>query len=253
MKIFSVNLVDYMNDSALRCDVKFYHTMSESGWNLFNAPEENNLRLADIIKEDYALCTYQDNIEYKGIPTGQTFLDDDGDIIDFQPVTSDNHPGRLKYTVTSDHILISSLRLAKSPALNFDIANLNEYVFSNGFYIFKVKDGWNKRFVLYLLRSHKLKAFLNNNLYRGIGISAYKAEDLLKIKISNIPLESQNEAVTHIASIENNIKKLKSKINSNDRHQQYLNLFKEYEAYIFDSAVHYAKEHYLISEKEHNS
>ena len=121
--------------------------------------------MENILSDDYTLFDYQEDEEYKGIPTGQTYLDEDGYIREFQPVTAENHPGRLKYKVSNDNILISSLRLAKSPALFFENEDLSEYVFSNGFYIFKVNDDWNNKFVLYILRTKKLKRILDNHIY----------------------------------------------------------------------------------------
>ena len=102
--------------------------------------------------------------------------------------------------------------MAKSPALFFENEDLSEYVFSNGFYIFKVKDDWNNKFVLYILRTKKLKSILDNHIYRGIGISAYKKEDLLKIKIPLIAKPKQDQVVIQIEPIEKKIKELKAQI-----------------------------------------
>ena len=212
MKTFNVMLADYIDDETLRGDVKFHSGIAATGWNLFGVPLSGNVRLFDILYEDYNLCPYEDGDEYKGIPTGQAYLDEDGDIVDYLLVDSYNHPARLKYSATSDNLLISSLRLAKSPALNFEIPDIGEYVFSNGFYIFKVVDGWDKRFVLYILRSRKIKDFIDNNIYRGIGISAYMAADLLKIQIRNLPLAEQQKALDSITAIENKIKALKKEM-----------------------------------------
>jgi type I restriction enzyme S subunit len=102
--------------------------------------------------------------------------------------------------------------LAKSPALYFESEDLLDYVFSNGFYIYKVKEGWNKKFILYVLRTKRLKDVLDNHIYRGIGISAYKNEDLKKIKIPLIPKSTQNQIVAQIEPIEKKIKELKAQI-----------------------------------------
>lgn len=180
--------------------------------NIFGTSTSENILLSDIIEETYETFIYEAGNIYKGIPTGQTYIDEDGDIVDFQPVTLNNHPGRIKHKVTNENILISSLRLAKSPALMFEDLDLSEYVFSNAFYVFKVKSGWNKRFVLYMLRSKKLKDLLDNHIYRGIGISAYRVEDLLKCEVKNLSLDVQNKVLESIKPFEQKIQSLKSTV-----------------------------------------
>lgn len=212
MKVLTTNISTLSQDIYLRGDAKYYYAIENNLFNLFNT--SNNVRLSDIIEEKYSICPYLDDVDYFGIPTGQAYIDEDGDITDFQLVNVDNHPGRLKYTVSKDNILLSSLRLAKAPALNFDFENINEYVFSNGFYVFAVKEGWNQKFVLYLLRSKKLKSLIDNNIYRGIGISAYKIEDLYKVEVGKCSIENQNLAVRKIIPIEAEIKDLKRGIKS---------------------------------------
>lgn len=212
MKVLTTNISTLSQDIYLRGDAKYYYAIENNLFNLFNT--SNNVRLSDIIEEKYSICPYLDDVDYFGIPTGQAYIDEDGDITDFQLVNVDNHPGRLKYTVSKDNILLSSLRLAKAPALNFDLENIDEYVFSNGFYVFAVKEGWNQKFVLYLLRSKKLKSLIDNNIYRGIGISAYKIEDLYKVEVGKCSIENQNLAVRKIIPIEAEIKDLKRGIKS---------------------------------------
>jgi len=212
LKTFTISLAELSKDSHLRNDEKYHDFLFSSDWNLFDSSSKKLIQLKDILSDDYTLFDYQEDEEYKGIPTGQTYLDEDGDIKEFQPVNAENHPGRLKYKVSNDNILISSLRLAKSPALFFENEDLSEYVFSNGFYIFKVNDDWNNKFVLYILRTKKLKSILDNHIYRGIGISAYKKEDLLKIKIPLISKPKQDQIVAKIEPIEKKIKELKAQI-----------------------------------------
>jgi len=212
LKQFTTDFQELAKDSYLRNDEKFYIFLNSSNWNLFDVKNKNLISLKDILINDYNNFEYEEGEEYKGIPTGQTYLDEDGYIREFQPVATEDHPGRLKYKVSNDNILISSLRLAKSPALYFENENLNDYVFSNGFYIYKIREDWNKKFVLYVLRMKRLKDILDNNIYRGIGISAYKDEDLKKIKIPVIPKSKQNQIVAEIEPIEKKIKELKNQI-----------------------------------------
>jgi len=212
LKIFTISVAEISKDSYLRNDEKYHSFLFSSDWNLFNSKSKKLIPLKEILFDDYTLFDYQEDKKYKGIPTGQTYLDEDGDIKDFQLVTANDHPGRIKYKISNNNILISSLRLAKSPALYFENQDLSKYVFSNGFYIFKVKEGWNNKFILYVLRTNKLKNILDNHVYRGIGISAYKKEDLLKIKIPIIPKADQDQIISQIEPIEKNIKSLKAQI-----------------------------------------
>lgn len=212
LKTFTINFSDISEDFYLRTDSKYHSFLFSSDWNLFNSKNNNLIALKNILSDDYVLFDYKKNEHYKGIPTGQTYIDKDGEIIDFKTITLEDHPARLKYKISNQNILISSLRLAKSPALFFENKNLSNYVFSNGFYIFDVKKTWNIKFVLYILRTKKLKDILDNNVYRGIGISAYKKEDLLKIKIPLIAKPKQDQIVAQIEPIEKKIKELKAQI-----------------------------------------
>lgn len=212
LKQFTIDFRELAQDAFLRNDEKYHIFLDSLDWNLFKSKSKDLISLKYILIDDYNNFDYEDGEEHKGMPTGQTYLDEDGYIKEFQPVTAENHPGRLKYKVSNDNILISSLRLAKSPALYFENEDLSDYIFSNGFYIYKIKEGWNRKYVLYVLRTKKLKDILDNHIYRGIGISAYKDDDLKKIKIPLIPKSRQDQIVAQIEPIERKIKKLKSQI-----------------------------------------
>ncbi len=212
LKQFAISVSDLSTDSYLRNDEKYHLFLHLSDWNLFDLNNKKLVSLKDILIDDYNNFEYQEDEEYKGIPTGQTYLDEDGEIKDFQLVTLEDHPGRLKYKISKDNILVSSLRLAKSPALYFDNQDISDYVFSNGFYIFKIKEGWNNKFILHILRTKRLKSILDNHIYRGIGITAYKDDDLKKIKIPLIPKSTQDQIVAQIEPIEKRIKELKAQI-----------------------------------------
>ncbi|MFA6619093.1 MAG: hypothetical protein WCT23_08510 [Candidatus Neomarinimicrobiota bacterium] len=212
IKQFTISVADLSKDQYLRNDEKYHFFLSSSDWNLFDSKNKMLIPLRDILIDDYNNFKYEESEEYKGIPTGRAYLDEDGGIKGFKCVSEENHPGRLKYKATNENILISSLRLAKAPALYFENTDLSEYVFSNGFYIYKVRDGWNRKFVLYILRTKKLKNVLDNYIYRGIGISGYKDSDLKKIKIPFINIEKQHQATTQIEPVEKAIGELKSQI-----------------------------------------
>ena len=170
---------------------------------------------------------------YKGIPTGQKYINKYGLIENYDLVGLDDCPNRIKYEITSNNILISSLRLAKAPATYFENIDLEEYIFSNGFYIFNVKNGWNKKYITKILQLEKIKSILDENIYRGIGISSYKAEDLLKIEIRDISIKDQLKTLKIIYPLEEEITKL---ILEKEDSQEIIDLvFKNYFGYDYDT------------------
>ncbi len=198
------------NDKFTRLDFKFNEFLSRNDWNLFNCKDSELCLLKDILTPYYKNFDFEPGKEYKGIPTGREYLNEFGEITDYQIITSEQHPGRLKYQVNNDCILLSSLKGAKTPALSFDF-NLNDYVFSNGFYIFKVNEEQNeKKFILYLLRTKTIKDFLDNHLFRGIGISTFREDDFLRIRIKKLTLQRQQQILATIAPLEAEIASLKA-------------------------------------------
>ena len=195
-------------DYFLRIDSKFHIDFKDYEWDIFHTNSKELIPLKELLESHYVVFEYKNGKEYKGIPTGRDYIDEFGYITSYQPVNKEKHPGRLKYQVDNDCILLSSLKGAITPSLNFDF-DLSNYVFSNGFYIFKAKNGNNKKFLLHLLRTKRIKYLIDNVIYRGIGIPAYREDDLLKLKIPKIPIEQQNEIVNKIIPIEQEIKQLK--------------------------------------------
>lgn len=215
MKIFQASFNDFAKDDEMRFDFKFHQFINERNWFPFGFNSfDSSIKLKDILKPEYILCKYDDDKTYKGVSTNRSNFDVANEIISFSVVSRDEHPGRIKYSVNQNHILISSLKGAKSPVLFFE-TDMSEYVFSNGFYIFKPQKSWNKKFLAYILRNEQLKEILDTNLYRGIGISTYKEKDFLKLRIPIVDVEKQNEVVNIIAPIEAEIKNLKSQIKPN--------------------------------------
>lgn len=207
---FSVKLSSFLVDNDFRIDSKFHTLMNKTGFNIFDINDKYLIPLKDCLIPFYEVFQFQDEDEYFGIPTGKEYTNEFGEIVSTQIVTKNDCPDRLKYRIDEDCILISSLKGAKIPALNFNFNfNLSKYIFSNGFYIFKVTPNWNKRFMLYLLRNNTLKFILDNNLYRGIGISSYKEDDFLKILVPKIDKSIQDEVVLKIEIIEKEITQLK--------------------------------------------
>jgi len=210
IKINKRKLSELRSDELLRIDSKFHLDFKGFEWDVFRTASNNLISLKELMEPYYDNFEYRDGDKYKGIPTGREYIDEFGFITAYQEVTKDDHPGRLKYKIDNDCILISSLKGAITPALNFDF-DLDEYVFSNGFYIFKPKEGSNKKFLLYFLRNQRIKYLLDNVLYRGIGISTYREDDLLHLKIPYVSKAIQNEVVKKIETIEKKLVDLISK------------------------------------------
>jgi len=206
---FKRKLSSLNQDDTVRIDSKFNQLMESVGYNIFGITQSCLIPLKEVLIPNYELFEFEEDKEYFGVPTGKEYTNEFGDITSSQIITKDDHPNRLMYKVDEDSILISSLKGARTPALNFNF-DLSKYVFSNGFYIFKVLDGWHKEFVLYLLRTDKLKSVLDNHLYRGIGISSYKESDFLKIKIPRISIVKQSVAIEKIAPIKVELINLKN-------------------------------------------
>ena len=196
-------------DDTFRVDYKYNSFLNNGGWNLFNSNSNNIIPLKEILIPFYENFEFEEDVEYFGVPTGKDYLDQFGQIISTQLITKEDHPSRLKYKIDSDCVLISSLKGARIPALSFDI-DLTNYVFSNAFYVFKINENWSKKFILHLLRTEKIKNIIDNSIYRGIGISAYKEEDLLKVLIPKIDYQKQLKIVELIEPIESEIATFKN-------------------------------------------
>ena len=103
-------------DIFLRNDPKFYNFItSKKNWNVFGSANKL-IPLGKILKKNEKQFRFIDGEEYKGVPTGKGYIDDDGVIIKFEKINLQNRPSRIKYSGTYDSIYISSVRLARSPA-----------------------------------------------------------------------------------------------------------------------------------------
>ncbi len=202
-------LANIGNEKGARCDGKFHIFVNKSHWEVFDTTRRT-ISLRNVIYENVETFDYEDGEVFFGVPTGRQYLDENGDIILVQEVTKDDHPSRLKYKLGPDKLLLSSVRLAKAPALHFEDIDFNKYVFSNGFYSISVKNGWDIRFVMYLFRCPQIKTALDNALYGGIGISTYKLEDLYRIRVPIVEKEEQLRFLKEIRPIETEITKLKT-------------------------------------------
>ncbi len=211
-----IQLEQIVDDTFLRVDAKYHVFVENSNWVVF--PEVNfnkQVPLSSILTPCFLTYNFEEGEIYKGIPTGRDYVDEDGCITNYLYVTKDDCPDRIKYAITPSNILISSIRQAVTPALNFEgLPDIENYVFSNGYYIFNVKEGYLNKFVLYLLRSKRIKRVLDNSIYRGIGISSYKMNDFLRIMIPEVNINTQKSIINRINPIEKKILKLKEFIRS---------------------------------------
>jgi type I restriction enzyme S subunit len=205
VNFLQTRLFEFSLDKDLRFDHKFYDFVLRNNFEIIPGGI-NTIRLRYILVPNYKKLEYQEDQEYKGLPTAAEYYNENGDIVNTQVVTKDEHPGRLCYQIEKGDILISSLKGAKAPVLYIDFENTNEYVTSNGFYIFKVKNSqWDEKFIRYLLRTRLIRDILDNHLSSGIGISSYKENDLLRIKIPFIPLRIQETALIKVEPLQEKI------------------------------------------------
>lgn len=202
-----------VNDEYLRIDTKYHVFINQFHWNTFPNNIGNCIPLSEILSPSFIPHVFEEGEIYKGIPTGRDYVDEDGYIKNFIYVSQEDCPDRIKYSIKSSNILISSIRQAVTPALCFDsLIDIDNYVFSNGYYIFNVKDGYLLKFVLYLLRSKHIKAILDNAIYRGIGISSYKLSDFLRLKVPNIKIADQELFLAQIKPLETKLIDLKKRV-----------------------------------------
>ena len=69
-----------------------------------------------------------------------------------------------------------------------------------------------KKYVLYLLRSKRIKKVLDSSIYRGIGISSYKINDFMRIMVPEIDINTQKVILDRIEPLEKELLKLKQRI-----------------------------------------
>ena len=120
LKFVNCKINSVASDINLRVDPKYHIFLnSKSNWNVFEN-DKKLINLNKIIKEKYKYFDLKNNEEYFGIPTGESYIDQDGLIINHKKVTLEDCPNRIKYEIDKDDIVLSSLRLAKTPSSNFE-------------------------------------------------------------------------------------------------------------------------------------
>jgi type I restriction enzyme S subunit len=211
-EIFKTNFGDLCRDVFLRMDPKYHIWAIESNFNVFtkgNVLHFSRTRFKQILFEDEHSFLFEEGKKYKGLPTGFRYFDEEGDIAGFLAITKTSHPDRIRYSAKLQQIVVSSLKGAKTPAIYVD-ERKTIYAYSNGFYIFSVKDSTVlPRFVYFLLKHAKTKAILDENIYRGIGIQAFYARDLLNLWIPFVPLDKQRKTLENIEPLVLKIQDLK--------------------------------------------
>ena len=214
VKILDVELKQLKLDTHLRVDYKFYKFSIVQKWNVFNVKRKNLIQLDKVVRPNYENFYFEEGVEYKAIPTGTEYIDEDGDINGWNTVTLDERPSRIKYKGHKGDYLLSSLKKARSSAHLVE-EDSEEFVYSNGFYIFnKVSNKFLDKYLLYLFRSNLFRKMLDDHLCRGIGISAYDEKDFLKLRIPEVDIDNQKEALLKIEKIESRIREIKDKLSS---------------------------------------
>lgn len=196
-----------ISDFDLRLDYKYYSLVVGNFIYVGKTKNQEYIKLKDILLPRYRNFIYQPDTEYKGVSTTNENFDEIGNIVDFDLVTIDEHPDRLKYKVKKDYLLLSSLKGAKCPPFLISDEWENA-VFSNGFYIYEIAEGYHPVFIKYLLQSSYFRSILDEHIYRGIGISTFKERDFLDIRIPQVSYEAQKRVVEQIKPIENQIEPL---------------------------------------------
>jgi len=212
IKTFNTKLSTLTKDYDLRADPKFYELIDTDDFIFVKNEKCNMIELRQILKPSYKKFEFEEGKIYKGLLTDADFFDEEGNILDYIDLTKENHPDRVKFRVSTGDIVISSLKGANVKPMLID-KEKTEYVWSDGFYIFrKVHEGFDNEFIFYIIKSSRLRNILDERLSRGIGISAYRERDLLRLKIPIIPREKQMKALEEIAAIEGEISELKETI-----------------------------------------
>ncbi len=211
LTIIKSKLSNISNDFDLRLDSKFYQKISESDFLLIEKTKYEFIELRHILIPVFEDFSFEEGKKYKGLLTDATFFEN-GEVVDYIEITKNNHPSRIRYSAKSGNIVISSLKGAKVSTI-LVTQDKEDYVWSNGFYIFENNGDYFETEYLYnLLKSDLLRKTLDENLSRGIGISSYYDRDLLRIKIPLIPKDKQIETTEKIENMEKKIKEISSTI-----------------------------------------
>ena len=85
MKITNTKLSSLQADNFYRLDEKFYITFNINQWKLFK-DSNNNIKFKYILAQDNKIFNYEDNEEYYGVPTGASYINKNGQIINYDIV-----------------------------------------------------------------------------------------------------------------------------------------------------------------------
>ena len=82
MEIFKTKLSNITKDIFLRNDVKYHNFItSKNNWNIFGNYKKKLIMLGEILEENYQNFIFEDSEIYKGVPTGEDYIDEDGNKI----------------------------------------------------------------------------------------------------------------------------------------------------------------------------
>lgn len=209
---FMTRFSDMSRDSDIRLDEKFHRKLTESGFEIVKGSDYPSVQLSELLIESRERFRYREGEVYGGIPTGASRFTEDGEILEKEEVTLHDHPGRLEMAVRVNDIIISRLKGSKSPVI-LASGNHPNFVWSNGFIILRPRENrFLVKFLYYVMKSRFFRSILDENLSRGIGISAYFSRDILRLRVPAVPLEIQEKVVEEAENIEARIKEIRSSI-----------------------------------------
>ena len=205
MKTFTINFSDIGKQEYLRLDLGYRYFFEVQKNSIFDFPK--------IIKLKYVLELLNSKKITKGELEQKEKLIDLGNIerrfnnlVDVEEV---DEIGSDKNILQEGDLIIPKLQ----PQMGNIFLNLNHerFVGSTELLEYKINNNFNPLFLYYLITSEK---FLNSisKLESGKTHRRVNPNDLLKIKIPQIPKQTQDQIVSQIEPIEKEIKNLKSQI-----------------------------------------
>ena len=107
MKVLEIDFSNCCNDDDLRIDYKFHQFIKNNNWFPFGIQSlSESVKLKDILEPEYILFKYKEDTIYRGVSTNKDNFDVTGDIVKYNEVTLDEHPGRIKYAANQNNVLI---------------------------------------------------------------------------------------------------------------------------------------------------
>ncbi len=210
---FSTSLQDMLVDKSFRLDYNYRYISDNKRFTIFNS--------SNLIPLNKILYPCLSKNIHKGELEKDYYLIDlnnigrcSNELLDLQLV---DVIGSDKSLLKEGDIIIPKIEPQKGQ-LFLNIEH-NEYLGSTELIEYKINENYNPYYVYYLLVSKTILSYLKY-LESGKTHRRVNVEDLLKIKIPNIPLSQQNAIVERIKPLEEEIKQLKQ---SKEEHIKIIN------------------------------